>query len=194
MTTDLSTQLCAYAELIVRSGVNLQPGQALTVVAELAHREFARLLAVTAYEAGARLVEIDWLDPLTSRIRFKHSNAGNLDFVPEYEVPRAHEMLETGWARVRLTGSEYPDAFEDVDPAFEPREGDLGQTIAVQITDHLLAYRTTRNREPIHLNEVVVAVVLEDNDRAAPPRIHGMDDLHAPIEIRVADGRIANVV
>jgi aminopeptidase len=121
VTADLTTQLRAYADLIVRSGVNLQPGQALIVVAELAHREFARLLAETAYEAGARFVDIEWLDPLTSRIRFKHGSAESLDFVPEYEVPRAHEMLETGWARVRLTGTEYPDAFEDVDPALMRR-------------------------------------------------------------------------
>ncbi len=107
----------AYADLIIRSGVNLQPGQGVAVRAELGHREFVRILAAAAYEAGARHVEVLWQDPLVNRIRYKHVQPEFLGFLPEFEVARANEFLDDGWARVALTGDEYPDALEDVSPA-----------------------------------------------------------------------------
>lgn len=122
MPLDLSAQQQAYADLIIRAGVNLQPGQALLVIAEIGQRGFARLLATTAYDAGARYVKVDWLDPLLSKARYLHADPQHLDYVPQYEVARRQEMLDDGWAYVYLTGSEYPDALEEVDPASIRRE------------------------------------------------------------------------
>jgi aminopeptidase len=107
----------AYANLIIRSGVNLQPGQGVAVRAELGHREFVRILATAAYEAGASHVEVLWLDPLVNKIRFQHVQPEFLGFIPEFEVARANEFLDSNWARVALTGEEYPDALEAVSPA-----------------------------------------------------------------------------
>jgi len=119
MNDQLLAQQRAYADLIIRVGVNLQPGQAVAIRAELGHRDFVRILATRAYEAGARHVEVLWQDPLVSKIRFQHVQRDYLGFVPEYEVARAHEMLDNGWARIALTGDEYPDAYEEVDPALQ---------------------------------------------------------------------------
>jgi len=107
----------AYADLIIRSGVNLQPGQGVAIRAELGHREFVRILAAAAYDAGARHVEVLWVDPLVNKVRFQHVQPEYLGFLPEFEVARANEFLDEGWARVALTGDEYPDALEDVPPA-----------------------------------------------------------------------------
>lgn len=117
MNDRLSAQQRAYADLIVRAGINLQPGQAVAVRAELGHREFVRVLSAAAYDAGASHVEVIWLDPLATRIRYQRVGREHLGFIPEFEVARAHEILDNRWARISLTGDEYPDAYEDVDPA-----------------------------------------------------------------------------
>jgi aminopeptidase len=117
MTDQLLAQQRAYADLIIRAGVNLQPGQSLAIRAELGHREFVRILTTAAYDAGAKYVEVLWLDPLVTKIRYQHVSHEHLGFVPAFEVARANEMLDDRWARIALTGEEYPNAFEDVDPA-----------------------------------------------------------------------------
>lgn len=117
MNDTLLAQQRAYADLIIRAGVNLQPGQAVAVRAELGHRDFVRILAAAAYDAGARHVEVLWQDPLVTKTRYQHVSREHLGFVPEFEVARANEMLDDRWARIALTGEEYPDAFEEVDPA-----------------------------------------------------------------------------
>jgi aminopeptidase len=107
----------AYADLIIHSGINMQPGQCIHVRAELGHRDFVRILAAVAYDAGAKHVEVLWQDPLVNKIRFQHVQPEFLGFVPDFEVARANEFLADGWARIALIGDEYPDALEEVEPA-----------------------------------------------------------------------------
>ena len=94
MNDQLLAQQQAYADLIIRSGINLQSGQCIHVRAELGHRDFVRILAAAAYDAGAKHVEVMWQDPLVSKIRYQHVQPDYLGFVPEYEVARANEFLD----------------------------------------------------------------------------------------------------
>ncbi len=80
MNDQLLAQQRAYADLIIRVGVNLQPDQAVAIRAELGHREFVRLLTAVAYDAGASHVEVLWLDPLVNKIRYQP--AGQQDSFP----------------------------------------------------------------------------------------------------------------
>lgn len=106
-----------YADLLINIGVNLQHGQGFAITAELAHAEFVRLLVASAYKAGAKFVRLVWSDDLCTRARLVHSQPEHLDYLPEYEIAAQRESLDEGWARIRITGAEFPDAFGDVDPA-----------------------------------------------------------------------------
>lgn len=75
-------QLRKYAELGVRVGINLQPGQPLVigygdrqVLPE--HVAFAQMVTEVAYEAGASFVQIDWGDEHWKRQTVAH---GSLDW------------------------------------------------------------------------------------------------------------------
>jgi len=116
MSPTLEQQIARYAELLIRSGVNLQPGQSLRIGAELEHVEFVRLVVAAAYKAGARYVHIDWTDAPTAKQRLLHSQPEYLTCLPDYEVARHQEMVQDGWARLALTGDAYPDIYDDVDP------------------------------------------------------------------------------
>ena len=55
-----------YADFIVRVGVNPQPGQTLILRCPLEAAPLARLCVRSAYEAGARDVQVDWSDNAVS--------------------------------------------------------------------------------------------------------------------------------
>ena len=54
--------LRAYAELIVRVGTNLQPGQTLLINALVDHAPLVRELTEAGYRAGARFVDVTYVD------------------------------------------------------------------------------------------------------------------------------------
>lgn len=112
----LSAQQDRYAHLLVRTGLNLQPGQSLRIGAEVAHRDFVQRVVAAAYQAGARYVHVDWQEPLTAKARYLHSAPENLEYLPDYEIARHRQMVEEGWPRLSLVGNEFPDIFDDVDP------------------------------------------------------------------------------
>lgn len=49
----LETKLNKYAELIVKKGVNVQPGQTIILYAAVDEAYFARKIVAEAYKAGA---------------------------------------------------------------------------------------------------------------------------------------------
>jgi aminopeptidase len=114
-----------YADLLIKFGVNLQPGQALRIDAELAQRDFVAQLSAVAYQAGARYVQVDWIDTPSDRTRYLYSQPAYLDFFPEYEIQRQQQMVAEGWARLALVGAEFPDIFDDVDPGVMRRVAQL---------------------------------------------------------------------
>src|SRR4051794_28852302 len=67
--SDHDELLRAYAELVVRAGVNLGPGQELLVEAQLDRAPLVRAITEEAYAAGARFVDVSYADPYVRRAR-----------------------------------------------------------------------------------------------------------------------------
>ena len=119
MTFDYHTQLAPYAELLIRTGVNLQPNQSLVVRAELAHAEFVRHVVAAAYRAGAAYVQVDWADIPTQRATLLNADV-EAWALPAYEIARHRQMVDERWARLALVGQEFPNVLQDV-PAQDVR-------------------------------------------------------------------------
>jgi aminopeptidase len=108
---------CRYAEALVKFALNVQPGQNLFIRAELEHAPFIRLVVEEAYQNGAKYVVVDWQDAPVARARLKYSQPDYLDYYPEFDVQRHRQMLDEGWARLSIVGSEFPDILQDVEPS-----------------------------------------------------------------------------
>ncbi|MBD3277201.1 MAG: aminopeptidase [Candidatus Aegiribacteria sp.] len=105
-----------YARLIVRRAINLQEGQPLLVRTEVGQRDFAEELAEAAYRIGASLVELNFTDPLLSRMRVDRTLKDEyLDFIPSHYTNMYESYLKDGWASIALRGPEYPDIMEGAD-------------------------------------------------------------------------------
>ena len=128
-----------YADLLVRIGVNLQPGQCLNLRAELEHADFARRVVAAAYRHGAKYVNMVWThDPIT-RARLLNSAPEDLDYVPGFEVERLRQALDERWAALSLVGPEHPDLLGDVEPALIRRAGQARRRMTKFYGDALMA-------------------------------------------------------
>lgn len=115
-----------YADLAVRVGANVQPGQHVVVVALVEHQEIARAVARAAYRAGARHVH-----PLYNDLHFRRAGVElgpeeSLGWSPPQLVEWVRSWGETRPAVIQLTGNPDASLFEGLEPALvaksEPRE------------------------------------------------------------------------
>ncbi len=115
-----------YAELAVRVGANVQPGQDVYVRAELEHAEIAQAVAEQAYRAGAFRVFVDYADSRVRRSALDHAPIEALASSPEWMLQRFREQDASGVAFISLTGNADPHIFDGV-----PAERMAAQPIAL---------------------------------------------------------------
>jgi aminopeptidase len=107
--------LARYARLVVKAGVNLQPGQRLAVNALLEHAPFARAITVEAYEAGASYVDVLYSDQHVRRLHIAGAPEETLGFSPPWLVQRLRELGDDHGALVSIAGNPEPELFADLD-------------------------------------------------------------------------------
>jgi len=105
------------AELIVRFGANVQPGQIVGVSSEPGKEPLVRAIAEAAYERGAKFVDVSVFDVHVKRARALHADPGTLDFVPPWYGERVRALGEQRAAMIALTGPVAPRIMDGVDPA-----------------------------------------------------------------------------
>ncbi|MCR5138311.1 MAG: aminopeptidase [Oscillospiraceae bacterium] len=104
-----------YAELIVRTGVNVQPGQTVQLTAAVEQHEFAALVMEACYRAGARKVNVDWTSDVQNRLNFLYADSEVLSSVLPWEEAKMQQMVEDLPCRIFII-SDDPDAMADLDP------------------------------------------------------------------------------
>ncbi|HZE03734.1 MAG TPA: aminopeptidase [Solirubrobacteraceae bacterium] len=115
--TDIDTYITGLAELAVRQGANVQPGQIVALASEPGKELLARAIAEAAYAAGAKFVDLSVFDVFFKRARAMHADRDSLSFVPPWIGERVLALGEQRAARISLSGPVAPHALDDVDPA-----------------------------------------------------------------------------
>jgi aminopeptidase len=119
--TDIKQQLEAYAELVVKVALNLQPGQRLLILGPLATGvsfEAAPLvghIASSAYRAGAPLVEVVWGDEALLLTRFAHAPRQSLTEFSAWLPKALTEHVEAGHAVLSIYAND-PDLLKNEPP------------------------------------------------------------------------------
>ena len=90
-----------YADFIVRVGVNPQPGQTLIINCPLEGAPLARLCVRSAYEAGARDVQVNWQDDAVTRIRMELGSEDALTDHKGWQLRRYPGLRRERGRRVR---------------------------------------------------------------------------------------------
>jgi len=108
------TRLKKYAELLVKSGGNVQKGQPVVVSCSVDDAYFGRLVLDCAYEAGASEVIMDWTDGHAVRSRFLHGADELFDIFPDWMIKRFDYLDKRGAVYLRIESSD-PDLLAGVD-------------------------------------------------------------------------------
>ena len=112
---DINQLQTEYAELLVKSGVNIQPGQRLFIRCPVEGAPFARLCAKAAYEAGCSEVITEWNDDEMTRLRYLNAAEDVFDSVHQWKADMFNTLAEpdTAWLSIY---AEDPDNLKGVDP------------------------------------------------------------------------------
>ncbi|MFO8125800.1 aminopeptidase [Yoonia sp.] len=104
------------AEVAVRTGVNLQPGQDLVITAPMAALDLVRRITVYAYKAGAGIVTPFFHDDAITLARYEHAPDESFDRAPAWFYEGMAAAFKGGAARMAITGDD-PMLLAEQDPA-----------------------------------------------------------------------------
>jgi aminopeptidase len=115
MTRNIEELKKDYADLLIRSGLNLRKGQRLAISCPVECADFARLCAAAAYEAGCREVIMSWNDDALTRLKYLHAEDDVFDSVNPWEKDFRDIISEegAGWLAIY---AEDPENLKGVDP------------------------------------------------------------------------------
>ncbi len=114
--TDFDNYTAGLAELAVKLGANVQPGQVVALSSEPGKEHLARAIADAAYAAGARFVDLAVFDVYLKRARALHADRDTLKYVPPWLGERILALGAEHAARIALSGPVAPHALDDIDP------------------------------------------------------------------------------
>ena len=103
-----------YAELLVKIGINLQPGQVLVLQTNTDGMELARAVTEAAFVAGAKDVIVHIEDADIRRLRAKYVDIETLREVPEWKKESLDYYFRQKGCQLGIMGT-YPTLFDGID-------------------------------------------------------------------------------
>ena len=109
-------KLDRFAQLAVRVGLNLQPGQELLISATTEMMPLVRRITEHAYKAGALLVTTFYSDDEAVLARYRYASNASFDHAAQWMADSIAAAFSGGAARLALAGSN-PALLAGQDPA-----------------------------------------------------------------------------
>ena len=119
----IDARVRALADLIVRFGANVQPGQIVAI----------------GSEAGAKFVDLSVFDVHVKHARMQYAAEDTLDFVPPWYGQRMKALGENRCAAIALTGPVAPRIMDGIDPARLARDLLPQVRESIEIVNHRTA-------------------------------------------------------
>ncbi|MDR0847058.1 MAG: aminopeptidase [Lactobacillales bacterium] len=105
-----------YAQLMIKYGINVQPGQVVELSLEITQGPLGEALAEEAYIAGADEVLINWINDTEYRLMMEYSSDEKLSQPPHpYQFAKRDYLLESDYASVGVISGD-PAAFASIPP------------------------------------------------------------------------------
>jgi aminopeptidase len=101
-----AVKLDRLAEVGVRVGLNLQPGQDLILTAPAAALPLVRRVVAAAYQAGAGLVTTILSDEALTLARYRHGGEASFDRAPDWLYDGMAQAFARGAARMAIVGDD----------------------------------------------------------------------------------------
>jgi aminopeptidase len=121
MEPNFQENLRKYAEVAMKVGINLQPGQQLILQAikdggvPIQTAPLVREITTVAYQTGATLVDVLWRDDDMNLIRYKHAPRDSFEEFPAWQSEGILQVIENGGAMLSISSLD-PDLMAGQDP------------------------------------------------------------------------------
>jgi aminopeptidase len=137
--TGVDGRLERYAELAVRVGANVQPGQWVDLLAAVEHAPVVRAIARAAYRAGASYVDVRYSDQHVRRALIEHAADDVLSWTPPWLLERERAVGDDRAAVISLAGDAEPDLLADLpgERVGRARMVALGEEATRQVNERL---------------------------------------------------------
>lgn len=112
---DFNTKLQKYAELAVKTGVNIQPGQTLLIRTPIECADYVRCVVKEAYKAGAKQVHIEWSDEKCTLLKYLYAPNDAFNEFPRWVSDQYVDIAKEGGAFLSIHAQD-PDLLKDIDP------------------------------------------------------------------------------
>jgi aminopeptidase len=114
-TPKFEQNLDRLAEVAIRAGLGLAPGQELVMTAMLDAIPLARRITEHAYKAGASLVTTLFTDEQSALLRFRYGPNASFDTAPSWLYEGMAQAYRSGAARLAIAGND-PSLLSKEDP------------------------------------------------------------------------------
>ncbi|MEG0256601.1 MAG: aminopeptidase [Vagococcus sp.] len=102
-----------YAELIVKTGVNVSDNHSVILEISVTQAPLARLITKKAYELGAKEVIVRWNDDEILKETVAHKEAVALETVADYQLAEVQDWVDKKASRISVVSAN-PDALSGV--------------------------------------------------------------------------------
>lgn len=103
------------AEVAVKIGLNVQPGQEVLLSAGLEEAPLARLIVKHAYQAGAKNVTVSYQDDDITLTRYQYGSKEAIAYAPQWFIDGITKAVEDGACRLSVLGGN-PSLLKDINP------------------------------------------------------------------------------
>lgn len=108
-------RLRKYAQMAVKTCVNIQKGQLLIINSDIIAAPLTRMVVEEAYLAGASEVIVQYNDSYCHYLDLKYSDEASLSNFPQWKYEQKKSWVERKAAFLNIVSS-YPDRLNDIDP------------------------------------------------------------------------------
>jgi len=105
-----------YADVIIHKGIQVAADDYLLINADIEQAPLVRLLANTAYKAGAKKVKVTWADDELTRIGYENQSIETLTDIPQYTIDESKDWIAKRAKRISLRSSN-PNALNGINPS-----------------------------------------------------------------------------
>ena len=111
----LDSRIDKFAQLAIKSGINVQPGESLLIRADVESRDFVRRCVKEAYKAGAKHVYVEYSDEVITREKYLNAPSEAFDEYPEWQSYKYTQIAKEGGSFLSIISND-PDLMKGVDP------------------------------------------------------------------------------
>lgn len=141
MSGDFSEKLRRFAEVAIKVGVGLQPGQKLFVNANIEALPLTRLVVEEAYKAGSRLVVTQLYDEQFNLARYRYAPRDSFQEYAAFMVEARLKALDEGYAWLSILADD-PEILREQDPELIRQASQTAARFSKPFSDRISGFAT----------------------------------------------------